>query len=174
MRYCKYLPLIALIFTSVLSAQEYGYIRITCDRDSLPIFLDGGELGVSPIRDSIKVPIGAHTISFFPISTIEEAERELKAAKDKGTLAWMFGGLGAVAGAAIGEAFAKMDLQAIEAGTKTIFVQAGRTVMVYLDYTEVEEIMEAKKKAKGRLESLYWGCIIGACVLYLLLSAAGS
>ena len=65
--------LIALL--SLLKSQEIDWdkkpgqitaIEIFCDTEGIPIFIDGIQIGVSPIKDPVQVAPGWHQISYFP------------------------------------------------------------------------------------------------------------
>ena len=65
--------LIALL--SLLKSQEIDWnkkpnpitaIEIFCDTDGIPIFIDGIQIGVSPIKNPVQVAPGWHQISYFP------------------------------------------------------------------------------------------------------------
>ena len=65
--------LIALL--SLLKSQEIDWdkkpaqitaIEIFCDTEGIPIFIDGIQIGFSPIKDPVQVAPGWHQISYFP------------------------------------------------------------------------------------------------------------
>ena len=41
-------------------------IKIFCDTDGIPIFVDGIQVGASPIKEAIQVAPGWHQVSYFP------------------------------------------------------------------------------------------------------------
>ena len=41
-------------------------LQIFCDTDGIPIFLNGIQVGASPIKDPIQVAPGWHQVSYFP------------------------------------------------------------------------------------------------------------
>lgn len=41
-------------------------LQIFCDTDGIPIFLNGMQVGASPIKDPIQVAPGWHQVSYFP------------------------------------------------------------------------------------------------------------
>ncbi len=43
-----------------------GYLRIITDTDLVQIFIDGEEIGYSPIQEKLTLTPGWHTVSFFP------------------------------------------------------------------------------------------------------------
>ena len=72
-----------IIFFSILNGQEINWnnkpspitaIEIFCDTDGIPIFIDGVQIGVSPIKDPIQVAPGWHQVSYFPPQLSVETE----------------------------------------------------------------------------------------------------
>ena len=49
-------------------------IEIFCDTDGIPIFIDGVQIGVSPIKNPIQVAPGWHQVSYFPPQLSVETE----------------------------------------------------------------------------------------------------
>ena len=45
-------------------------IHIFCDTDGIPIFVDGLQVGASPIKDPVQVAPGWHQVSYFPPKTM--------------------------------------------------------------------------------------------------------
>ena len=41
-------------------------LQIFCDMDGIPIFVDGIQIGASPIKESVQVAPGWHQVSYFP------------------------------------------------------------------------------------------------------------
>ena len=41
-------------------------IQIFCDTEGIPIFVDGVQVGASPIKEAIQVAPGWHQVSYFP------------------------------------------------------------------------------------------------------------
>ena len=41
-------------------------IQIFCDTEGIPIFLDGIQVGASPIKEAVQVAPGWHQVSYFP------------------------------------------------------------------------------------------------------------
>jgi hypothetical protein len=67
--------LATLLFFSILSAftsdstkkiQETGYIFPTCDSLGIALFVDGIQIGVSPLRHPVPVLAGFHEIGYAP------------------------------------------------------------------------------------------------------------
>ena len=72
-----------IIFFSILNGQEINWnnkpspitaIEIFCDTDGIPIFIDGVQIGVSPIKDPVQVAPGWHQVSYFPPQLSVETE----------------------------------------------------------------------------------------------------
>ncbi len=64
-----------LLFSSIMSAstpdstekmQETGYIFLTCDSIGIALFVDGVQVGVSPLRHPVPVLAGFHEIGYAP------------------------------------------------------------------------------------------------------------
>lgn len=51
---------------SVQVVDETGYIRPTCDSLGIPLFIDGIQVGVSPLRHPVPVIAGFHEIGYAP------------------------------------------------------------------------------------------------------------
>ena len=75
--------LLFIIFFCILNGQEINWnnkpspitaIEIFCDTDGIPIFIDGVQIGVSPIKDPIQVAPGWHQVSYFPPQLSVETE----------------------------------------------------------------------------------------------------
>ena len=67
--------LIFIMFFSLLSGQVIEWqdksepvtaLQIFCDMDGIPIFVDGIQVGASPIKEAIQVSPGWHQVSYFP------------------------------------------------------------------------------------------------------------
>ena len=41
-------------------------IQILCDTEGMPIFVDGIQVGASPIKEAVQVAPGWHQVSYFP------------------------------------------------------------------------------------------------------------
>ena len=66
--------IIILFFSSIFS-QEIDWnekptpitaIHIFCDTEGIPIFLNGLQVGASPIKEPVQVAPGWHQVSYFP------------------------------------------------------------------------------------------------------------
>ena len=125
--------LIALL--SLLKSQEIDWdkkpgqitaIEIFCDTEGIPIFIDGIQIGVSPIKDPVQVAPGWHQISYFPpqISIDTESVKQNKIMRDMINLA-----------------------------RQDILVEEGSTVRAVLSYRTVEsQALEYQK----RISSNQW------------------
>ena len=68
------LSLLALLFFTFASGQtmkwdnraRYTAMKISCDTDSVPIYLDGYYVGKTPITQALTVTPGWHKVSIFP------------------------------------------------------------------------------------------------------------
>jgi len=69
----KVLPF--LFISSFLFSQEIDWkekpnpitaIQIYCDTEGIPIFVDGLQVGVSPVKDPVQIAPGWHQVSYFP------------------------------------------------------------------------------------------------------------
>jgi len=67
--------IIIILFFSSTFSQEIVWkekptlitaVQIFCDTDGIPIFLNGMQVGASPIKDPIQVAPGWHQVSYFP------------------------------------------------------------------------------------------------------------
>ena len=67
--------IILIVLLSTLKSQSINWdkkpgpitaIEIFCDTEGIPIFVDGIQIGISPIKDPVQVAPGWHQISYFP------------------------------------------------------------------------------------------------------------
>jgi len=90
--------IILIILLSSLKSQEINWdkkpspitaIEIFCDTEGIPIFIDGIQIGVSPIKDPVQVAPGWHQISYFPpqLSINSESVKQNKIMSDMINLA---------------------------------------------------------------------------------------
>ena len=125
---------IFIIFFSILNGQEINWnnkpfpitaIEIFCDTDGIPIFIDGVQIGVSPIKDPIQVAPGWHQVSYFPpqLSVETESIRQNRIMSDM-----------------------------IKLARQDILVEDGKTVRAVLSYRTIEaEALEYEQKiSSGR------------------------
>ena len=123
-----------IIFFSILNGQEINWnnkpspitaIEIFCDTDGIPIFIDGVQIGVSPIKDPIQVAPGWHQVSYFPpqLSVETESIRQNRIMRDMIKLARQY-----------------------------ILVEDGKTVRAVLSYRtiEAEALNYEQKISSGR------------------------
>ena len=123
-----------IIFFSILNGQEINWnnkpspitaIEIFCDTDGIPIFIDGVQIGVSPIKDPIQVAPGWHQVSYFPpqLSVETESIRQNRIMRDM-----------------------------IKLARQDILVEDGKTVRAVLSYRTIEaEALDYEQKiSSGR------------------------
>jgi len=123
-----------IIFFSILNGQEINWenkplpitaIEIFCDTDGIPIFVDGVQIGVSPIKDPIQVAPGWHQVSYFPpqLSVETESIRQNRIMRDM-----------------------------IKLARQDILVEDGKTVRAVLSYRTIEaEALEYEQRiSSGR------------------------
>jgi len=123
-----------IIFFSILNSQEINWenknspitaIEIFCDTDGIPIFIDGVQIGVSPIKDPIQVAPGWHQVSYFPpqLSVETESIRQNRIMRDM-----------------------------IKLARQDILVEYGETVRAVLSYRTIEaEALEYEQRiSSGR------------------------
>ena len=123
-----------IIFFSILNGQEINWINkpspitaieIFCDTDGIPIFIDGVQIGVSPIKDPIQVAPGWHQVSYFPpqLSVETESIRQNRIMRDM-----------------------------IKLARQDILVEYGETVRAVLSYRTIEaEALDYEQKiSSGR------------------------
>ena len=123
-----------IIFFYILNCQEINWnnkpspitaIEIFCDTDGIPIFIDGVQIGVSPIKDPIQVAPGWHQVSYFPpqLSVETESIRQNRIMRDM-----------------------------IKLARQDILVEDGKTVRAVLSYRTIEaEALEYEQRiSSGR------------------------
>ena len=125
---------VLIIFFSIVTGQEINWsdkpnpitaIEIYCDTDGIPIFVDGVQIGVSPIKEAIQVAPGWHQVSYFPpqLSVETESIRQNRIMRDM-----------------------------IKLARQDILVEDGKTVRAILSYRTIEaEALEYEQKiSSGR------------------------
>ena len=126
--------IIILFFSSIFS-QEIGWdkkptpitaIHIFCDTDGIPIFLNGIQVGASPIKDPVQVAPGWHQVSYFPPNMLLNTQSISQNKKMK-------------------------DM--IKLARQDILVEEGKTVRVVLSYRSIEA--EAQEY-ENKLSSSRW------------------
>ncbi|MBC8345854.1 MAG: hypothetical protein ISR82_06530 [Candidatus Marinimicrobia bacterium] len=95
-------------------------IHIFCDTEGIPIFVDGIQVGASPVKDPVQVAPGWHQVSYFPpeltVSTRSIAQNR------------------------------KMR-DMIKLARQDVLVEEGKTIRVVLSYRSIEaEAMEYERK----------------------------
>ena len=126
--------IILIIFFSIVIGQEINWsdkpnpitaIEIFCDTDGIPIFVDGIQIGVSPIEEVIQVAPGWHQVSYFPpqLSVETESIRQNRIMRDM-----------------------------IKLARQDILVENGKTVRAVLSYRTIEaEALEYEQRiSSGR------------------------
>ena len=118
-----------IIFFSILNCQEINWnnkpspitaIEIFCDTDGIPIFIDGVQIGVSPIKNPVQVAPGWHQVSYFPPQMLINTQ-------------------------AISQNKKMRDM--IQLARQDVLVEKGKTVRVVLSYRSIEaEAMEYEQK----------------------------
>ena len=139
-----------IIFFSILNGQEINWknkpspitaIEIFCDTDGIPIFIDGVQIGVSPIKDPIQVAPGWHQVSYFPpqLSVETESIRQNRIMRDM-----------------------------IKLARQDILVEDGKTVRAVLSYRTIEaEALEYEQKiSSGRWIGIGMVSIIMSLVVW--------
>ena len=123
-----------IIFFSSVTGQEMNWgdktmsitaIEIVCGTDGIPIFVDGIQIGISPIEEVIQVAPGWHQVSYFPpqLSVETESIRQNKIMRDM-----------------------------IKLARQDILVENGKTVRAVLSYRTIEaEALEYEQRiSSGR------------------------
>ena len=139
-----------IIFFSFLNSQEINWnnkpspitaIEIFCDTDGIPIFIDGVQIGVSPIKDPIQVAPGWHHVSYFPpqLSVETESIRQNRIMRDM-----------------------------IKLARQDILVEDGKTVRAVLSYRTIEaEALEYEQRiSSGRWVGIGMVSIIMSLIVW--------
>ena len=143
--------LIFVVFFSLLSGQVIEWqeksdpvtaLQIFCDMDGIPIFVDGIQVGASPIKEAIQVSPGWHQVSYFPPNMKIDTGSMNQNRKMR-------------------------DL--IQIARQDVLVDEGETVRVVLSYRSLEgEAIEYEQ----RLSSSRWVGLAMVVVLFSLMSWA--
>ena len=116
-------------------------IEIFCDTDGIPIFIDGVQIGVSPIKDPIQVAPGWHQVSYFPpqLSVETESIRQNRIMRDM-----------------------------IKLARQDILVEDGKTVRAVLSYRTIEaEALEYEQSiSSGRWVGIGMVSIIMSLIVW--------
>ena len=139
-----------IIFFSILNGQEINWnnkpspitaIEIFCDTDGIPIFIDGVQIGVSPIKNPVQVAPGWHQVSYFPpqLSVETESIRQNRIMRDM-----------------------------IKLARQDILVEDGKTVRAVLSYRTIEaEALEYEQKiSSGRWIGIGMVSIIMSLIIW--------
>ena len=104
-------------------------LQIFCDTDGIPIFLNGMQVGASPIKDPIQVATGWHQVSYFPPNMLLNTQ-------------------------SISQNKKMRDM--IHLARQDILVEEGKTVRVVLSYRsiEAEALSYENKLSSSRLIGL--------------------
>ena len=86
-------------------------LQIFCDTEGIPIFLNGMQVGASPIKDPIQVAPGWHQVSYFPPNMLLNTE-------------------------SISQNKKMRDM--IHLARQDILVEEGKTIRVVLSYKSIE------------------------------------
>ena len=101
-------------------------IQIFCDTEGIPIFVDGIQVGASPIKEAVQVAPGWHQVSYFPPNMNI----------DTGSMSQN-----------------RKMLDLIQIARQDVLVEEGKTVRVVLSYRSLEgEALEYEQ----RLSSSRW------------------
>ena len=121
--------LLIIIFFSSIFSQKIDWdgkpspvtaIHIFCDTDGIPIFVDGLQVGASPIKDPVQVAAGWHQVSYFPPQMLINTQ-------------------------AISQNNKMRDM--IQLARQDVLVEKGKTVRVVLSYRSIEaEALEYEQK----------------------------
>ena len=141
---------IIIIFFSILNGQEINWnnkpspitaIEIFCDTDGIPIFIDGVQIGVSPIKNPVQVAPGWHQVSYFPpqLSVETESIRQNRIMRDM-----------------------------IKLARQDILVEDGKTVRAVLSYRTIEaEALEYEQSiSSGRWVGIGMVSIIMSLIVW--------
>lgn len=141
--------ILLMVLSFSLSSQEIVWpespgpvtaLKIFCDTDSIPIYLDGQKIGLSPLNEPIQVAPGWHQVSYFP----------------KGTLNLPKGS---------SEAVTMEDI--VHLARQDILAEEGKITRVVLSYRTLEaEVQDYQAK----LDSSHWLGLAMAVVILLILS----
>ena len=104
-------------------------LQIFCDTEGIPIFLNGMQVGASPIKDPIQVAPGWHQVSYFPPNMLLNTQ-------------------------SISQNKKMRDM--IHLARQDILVEEGKTVRVVLSYRsiEAEALSYENKLSSSRLIGL--------------------
>lgn len=127
-----------LVLVFLVTQLNTGYLTVTADQDSLPIYVDNAYIGKTPVSKH-PLPPERYTVGFFPEDSVEAASWRLK--NGSITALWQL--------AKYGEGIVKVD------------IARNKTTTVQLDYREV-------MKAPGRAKIKVAACLGGTFLLGVL------
>lgn len=145
----KYVLMVLLLQWTAVVSQEITWpespgpitaLEIYCDTDSIPIYLDGLQVGISPLREPVQVAPGWHQVSYFP----------------QGNLKVTQGKAGSVAIADI-----------VHLARQDILAEEGKTIRVVLSYRSIEAEV---KDYQAKLDSSRWIGLAMALLTLLIVS----
>jgi len=127
-----------LILAFLFAQMNTGYLSVTADQDSMPIYVDNAYIGKTPIS-KYPLPPERYTIGFFPEDSVEAASWRLK----NGSISaiWQL--------AKYGEGVVKVE------------IAPNKTTTVQLDHREV-------MRAPGRAKLKVAACLGGTFILGML------
>jgi len=143
-------PLCFFVVLSMLPAQEQidweekpnpiTAIQIYCDTEGIPIYVDGLQVGASPVEDPVQVAPGWHQVSYFP----PEMTVNIRAISENRKMRDM-----------------------IKLARQDVLVDEGKTVRVVLSYRTIEaESIEYERK----LSSSRWVGLGMVFILFSLMT----
>ena len=146
MRNLIFIMFFSSLYGQVIEWQEKSEpvtaLQIFCDMDGIPIFVDGIQVGASPIKEAIQVSPGWHQVSYFPPNMKVDTGSMNQNRKMR-------------------------DL--IQIARQDVLVDEGETVRVVLSYRSLEgEAIEYEQ----RLSSSRWVGLAMVVVLFSLMSWA--
>ncbi len=146
MRNLIFIMFFSSLYGQVIEWQEKSEpvtaLQIFCDMDGIPIFVDGIQVGASPIKEAIQVSPGWHQVSYFPPNMKIDTGSMNQNRKMR-------------------------DL--IQIARQDVLVDEGETVRVVLSYRSLEgEAIEYEQ----RLSSSRWVGLAMVVVLFSLMSWA--
>ncbi len=130
-------------------------IIVRCYTSDVPIYIDGGYVGLTPIINPINVNPGTHTISIYPNSAIENARRQ-SASASKTAIQSTFSddNLETMLLNTMVSEGRDYKLEQIENGTKTAFVPTGETVVVLMTSAPQKTPRSSNGYSSGRGPSI--------------------
>lgn len=159
------ISLTSFILFSVVPGRIYGqipvgFVQVKCEQPGLPIFVDGGFVGITPLEEEIQATIGSHRISFFGAM-----DREiLEIARQENLLEYGAG----YDYAWIGMIFQKHEERIMNAGTADVYVQPNKTSVATLNWEQVEGAIDEKKKTAEGFAIFFTFLLVGAVFIVVI------